>query len=473
MLTWYRASVPGKTLGQAIMVGALTLAASLPARAQGTGVQPGEPGSENQNELNQPLVATAPPPFQDTNLLGDLGGERTKLLNKGIDIEVGAMSEFGANTSGLKTGAGAANQVTFSLDIDWERLANIPGFSTHFVVVNRSGSNISRNYGDNLTQSAEVYGAGFGVGVHFVYLYGQETLFNDRLNIAIGRLPVATDFAASPLYCLPIALLNCGTPRALTNNASFTSWPQSTWGGRVRVRPTPETYIQFGAYESEPFPGGGRTGWSWSTVNATGTILPVEIAWEPVLGPNHLTGHYKLGFAYDTSDFNSLSQNVNGAPLLVSTEMPALVSGRTQFWATADQMLIRQGSGENAGLTLIGTYGHSSSDVSATWQTAYLGMLEQGFWRSRPTDQIMLSGAWWGISNQLGSLQQQQAAIGLPLANGAAHPQSNEYAIELDYIAKVYRGITFEPGVQYFIHPNADAKLPNAFVFAGRLNLKF
>ena len=85
----------------------------------------------------------------------------------------------------------------------------------------------------------------------------------------------------------------------------------------------------------------------------------------------------------------------------------------------------------------------------------------------------MLSAAWWAVSNQLGSLQQQQANLGLPLANNALHPQSNEYAIELDYIAPIYRGVYLEPGIQYFIHPNADAKLPNAFVFAGRLSIKF
>nr|WP_294501123.1 carbohydrate porin [uncultured Rhodopila sp.] len=466
-------NMPYKAAGKAVALAALTLAASMPARAQGSGVLPGGVGSEPEQEVNQPLVAISPSPYEETKLFGDWGGLRTKLLNHGIDFDIGYVGEFGGNTSGQQTGAGYAGQIAFSLDIDWQKAANIPGFNTHFVIINRNGNDVSNLYGDHLTQSAEVYGAAFGMGVKFVYLYGEEKLFNDRLNIAIGRLPVAVDFAASPLYCLPIGLLGCGNPRATTNSASFTSWPQSTWGGRIRARPTPTTYIQFGAYESDPFPGGGRTGWEWSTVNATGTILPVEIAWEPVFGPTHLTGHYKLGFAYDTSNFNNLAQNTAGGPLLTPIETPSMTTGRMQFWATADQMLFRNGPGDNAGLTLIGTYGHSASDVSVTWQTAFVSALDKGFLRSRPDDGIMLSGAWWAVSNQLGSLQQQQAALGLPLANNALHPQSNEYAIELDYIAPIYRGVYLEPGIQYFIHPNADAKLPNAFVFAGRLNIKF
>jgi porin len=471
MKKWVQERVPGA--GAAIVCCGLAMGVSLPAWAQGTGVQPGEPGSGAGQDVNQPQVPIAPPPFEETNLLGSFGGERTRLLNEGIDVEVGALTEFGVNTSGLKKDAGAANQITFSLDVDWEKLAGITGFNTHFVVINRSGSNLSRAYGDHLTQANEVYGAGFGVVAHFVYLYGEEKLFNDRLNIAVGRLPVAVDFGSSPFYCLPIGLLGCGNPRALTNNASFTSWPQDTWGGRIRVRPMPETYFQFGAFESEPFPGGGSSGWDWSISRATGTILPIEIGWEPVFGPNHLTGHYKLGFAYDTSNFNSISNSNADGPLLTSAETPAVVYGRTQFWAEADQMLIRHGPGENAGLTLIGSYGHSSSDVSVTWQTAFVSLLDKGLIRPRPDDAIMLSGAWWAVSNQLGALQGQQAALGLPLANGAAHPQHNEYALELDYIAPIYRGIVFEPGIQYFIHPNADQHLPNAFVFVGRISVKF
>jgi porin len=451
----------------------LILGAAAPAWAQGTGVLPGGPGAQPAQEVNQPPEPEAPPPFRQSPLFGDLAGLRTKLANQGVDLELGYLAEFGANATGERTGPGYAGQVTFSADVNWEKLATIPGFNTHFVVVNRHGSNVSRTFGDHLTQANEVYGAGFGTGIKFVYLYGEERLFDDRLSIAVGRLPVAVDFAVSPLYCIPVGLLGCGNPRALTNKAQFTSWPQSTWGGRIRVRPTAETYVQFGAYESDPFPGGGRSGWTWSTVNATGAILPAEVGWEPVFGPEKLIGHYKIGLAYDTSNFNSLDRNRSGGPLLLFTETPALTSGRTQFWVTADQMIIREGPASDAGLTLLGTYANNTASNSVTWQTAFVGALDKGFWALRPDDAIMLSGAWWRISNKLASLQQQQADLGLPLANGALHPQHNEYALELDYIALISRGVYIEPALQYFLHPNADSQLKNAFVFAGRLSVTF
>lgn len=85
----------------------------------------------------------------------------------------------------------------------------------------------------------------------------------------------------------------------------------------------------------------------------------------------------------------------------------------------------------------------------------------------------MLSGAYWTVSGALSGLQQQQFDLGLPLANGAKHPQHNGYAIELDYVAQVYRGVYIEPAIQYFIHPNADSQLKNALVFAGRFVVNF
>ena len=150
------ASIPYKMAGKAVILAGLTLAASMPASAQGTGVLPGSVGSEPEQEVNQPLTAAAPSPYDEKNLFGDWGGLCTKLLAKGIDFDIGYVGEFGGNTSGQQTGAGYAGQIAFSLDIDWQKAANIPGFNTHFVIINRNGNDVSNLYGDHLTQSAEV-----------------------------------------------------------------------------------------------------------------------------------------------------------------------------------------------------------------------------------------------------------------------------------------------------------------------------
>ena len=87
-----------------------------------------------------------------------------------------ATAEFAGNVSGgVKQGATSANQVGLESDIDWQRLAGLTGFSTHVIVVNRSGGNLSHEFGDNVSPVQEIFGAGGSVLVHLVSAYAERT----------------------------------------------------------------------------------------------------------------------------------------------------------------------------------------------------------------------------------------------------------------------------------------------------------
>jgi porin len=138
------------------------------------------------------------PPVE--HLLGDWGGLQTQLAAEGVNIQLNALTEFDGNVSGgVKQGATFANQIGLTNDINWERLAGLTGLSTHIIVVDRSGSSDSQLFGDHLLPVQEIYGSGGNVVVHLVSAYAQETLFNQRLDIAAGRMNVENDFASSAL----------------------------------------------------------------------------------------------------------------------------------------------------------------------------------------------------------------------------------------------------------------------------------
>lgn len=439
----------------------------------GTGLgQPGGVGSAPEQEVAIPREPV-PPVLTAGKLLGDPGGLRSKLLNAGVNLQLDYTGEIATNLSGQRKGFGYAHQFGLSADINWEKAANVPGFNTHFVAVNRAGRNLSRDFiGDNISQATEVYGAGFNVATKLVYLYAEEKLFGDRVNIAAGRLPVGVDFASSPLACIAVALTpGCGVPRALANTSGFTTFPQSGWGGRVRVRPTAETYFQVGAYEVQPFPAGGRTGLNWSTNRDTGVLIPVELGYEPIIGPNQLIGHYKVGYARDTSDYPDLFTNSLGQPISFGTQPGQTRKGRDEFWVMADQMVVRHGKGQNDGLILMASYAHSSSNTTFNSDTAFFAIIDRGYFR--PADTMSFSAGWFGISDQLGKLQQFSLDTGRPLANGARGPQRSEYVLELNYTATVARGVEIEPAIQYFIYPNADRRTKNALVLAARFHIDF
>jgi porin len=444
----------------------------------GTGQFPGAVGTQPEQEVQQPRVSVPlpvpAPPYADT-LFGDWGGVRTRLLNQGIDLRFDYTAEVAGNVSGKRKGFDYAHQFAFTADIDLQKLANIPGLSTHFAIINRAGRNLSSDYlGDNLSQAQEIFGATFDRLLYLVWFYGEEKLLNDRLNIAVGRIPMGVDFAASPLACIPIALTpQCGVPRALANSTAFTTWPQSQWAGRVRYRPTAETYVQTGLYQVRPFPAGGVSGWDWTLHGSTGLAVPVEIGWEPIFGPDKLPGHYKVGFIHDTSGYSDLLYNDLGQPLAFSTLPPGTDHGRNGFWIQGDQMLWRNGPGRDQGVIVLASYGHSSSNTSVTSDTVNIMLIDKGFIPSRPNDIASLSFGWFGISDHLRQLQEIDIASGLPVAHGSIGPQTKEYVLEADYTFPVYRGVTVQPGIQYFVNPNADRRVKNAVVFAGRLHISF
>jgi len=137
-----------RKLGIATTAACLALGLAAPAvRAQSvnSGVSIGP------SEALSPPGAAAHAPIE--HLLGDPGGVRTRLENRGINLTLDWTAEVAGNvTGGTKKASSYAGQIGFEADVDWEKLAGIPGLSTHVVIVNRQGTNVGSAFGDNLNQ---------------------------------------------------------------------------------------------------------------------------------------------------------------------------------------------------------------------------------------------------------------------------------------------------------------------------------
>ena len=214
-------------------------------------------------ELNAPLA-------QD-HLFGDWDGVRPFLEARGVKLSFDALTEFASNVSGgTRQGSTFASQEAFGADIDWQQLAGLTGFSTHLIIVNRNGSNDSALFGDNLLPVQEIYGAGGNVALHLVSLYAQEKLFDNRLDIEIGRMNVENDFASSPLYCQFINNVLCGDPKALPGgDIGHSAYPDGVWASRdAGPAQHPDSYVEIGVYEVSQGLYGDiyRSGWHFDGV---------------------------------------------------------------------------------------------------------------------------------------------------------------------------------------------------------------
>jgi porin len=292
------------------------------------------------------------------------------------------------------------------------------------------------------------------------------------VDIAVGRMPVLNDFDASPLNCNFMNNGLCGNPKELPGaDIGMSSYPDAVWGGRVRVRPTPQTYIQTGLYEvnqglytNQYY----RTGFEFNGARDSGVEVPVEIAYEPQIGPQAMPGHYKLGFAYDSSTdqqfFTSSAALLSGTP---ST------GNKTNYWIAADQMIFRNGPGATDGIILLAGYVHSDPALSNYTDQVYIAALDRDFWPARPQDTIGILFNYQHVSDQLAAEQALDAEFGLPIAGNATGVQTHEAILEVNYDIHVARGISFEPDFQYVFRPNAQANIKDAAVFGFKSHINF
>lgn len=401
--------------------------------------------------------ADAPKP---KHLLGDWN---SKLGDKGLDVTVKYEGDLADVVSGGKRrGADYAQQVELNVDADWSKIAGIKGLKSTVTFVNRAGRNAAKRAGDTLFQFQPMYGGTHHALIHLVQAFADWKSGQGTVDLAAGRLPVGNDFGTSPYYCEFMNTALCGYPHSLPAKRGFTAFPNSTWGARLRLAPSSEIYVQGGAYQVRPGYG-GKYGFDWGWAGTTGIYFPMELGWEPSFGADELNGHYKLGFATDTSRYKDDLFDANGVPYPISGNPPAKHGGRHSVYLLADQMVHRNGKGPENGLVLLGGLVGSDKTTSTISRFAFAGVRDQGVVPGRPDDVAGIMVAHAHISDRLGRAELLKRD---PV-------QSAEWVVEGTYRIAVTNGVTVSPDVQYLVHPNAQKSISNALALAARVEVNF
>lgn len=404
-----------------------------------------------------------------------LGDWSARLKDEGIDLTPSYLAEIADVASGgQRQGMDYAHQIKLQADIDLETLAGWKGWSLHGTLLERAGRNASADYlGDDLVQVQEIYGATDHAAAHLGYFY-LEHVSGDAVSIdaKAGRLPVGLDFAASPLYCGYLSLGLCPEPRGLTINGSFSTDPSATWGARVKIGPK-HFYAMAGVYQVRPRYG-GPSGFDWGFSHTSGAIVPVELGWAPRFGAAGLQGHYKLGLAYDTSDYPAITP---GGPMR---------HHKLSYYVLADQMIARTGPNGTDGLILLAGWSHADPATSIFRDFAFAGVTAKGVIPSRPDDSIRVLAARGWVSHALTDAQRVALAAGEPLPTGfppapggfgptpvAPGVQTRETIFEVNYSLHAAKGVILTPDLQYIERPGGVDAIPNALVLGGRVEVDF
>lgn len=426
------------------------------------------------------------PPFPNPEvLLPDFYGWNHWLRDQGVAFMADNTNEYaGAITSptpgfvNYRQGSSNAGQYSLRLDMDWSKLAGIPGLATHVITVGRYGTTANRMFGDWLNHSSEDYGGGGNVVVHLVMAYAEETLLGGRVSLAAGRMAQMSDFAASNLFCNFMNNSMCGRPKAATDSAYYAGYPASVWAFRARGRPMEEMYLQAGIYFAEE----GiyqvyqhRTGFKWNGSNIVGQIFPVEAGWEPRFGKKgDLPGHYKLGFSYENVRRPDSLYDVNDGLYPLTGLAQKQRAGSYSTWLMTDQKILTYPGGKkDSGVTMLLGAIYNALHTALRDYEVYGAIINRGFWDERPYDTIGLAFTYTHITPSVQRAETLLRSLGKNLPNHATGIQRHTKVLELNYACHILPGVNIQPVFLYYFRPNGQGNLKDAAMLGVRTHINF
>src|SRR6266481_790975 len=296
--------------------------------------------SDDINEASAGTRSLGPLPFKlvlpREHLLGDWYGTRTWLEERGVTPTLTFVTDSLGNPSGGKDqGFTTANNVGLDLNFDLEKLWGLEGGSFLLSMSYRFGGSLSANYIHNVFTVQQVFG---GETFHLINLAYQQKLFDDRVELRLGRIATGDDFLVSPYNYVFVQNGFDGNPVGIFfNSPGMTAFPNATFGALVEGRPTERTYVMGGWYNGDPSVRDNKHhGLDWSMRGPLFGIGEVGYQVNGLPGDQGLLGNYKAGLWYDNSQYTDFRTVGPG-------QASASSRGNWGIYGQFDQVLVRFG----------------------------------------------------------------------------------------------------------------------------------
>ena len=411
-------------------------------------------------------------------MTGDWGGERTKLIEQGIDIKADYVGEMGANLHGGynddKTGR-YSDQFGLGVALDLQKLWGWDNTQAKIQLTNRNGQNISNDrVGDpragTLSSSQEVYGRGHMV--RLTQLWIQHQFFDNKLDVKAGYFGEGEDFNTFPCDFQNLAF--CGSQVGNWATNIWYNWPVSQAAIRVKYNINDELYAQIGAYNQNPSQLEHGNGFKLSGSGTRGAILPVELVWTPK--PNGLPGEYRAGYYYSNAKATDAYKDSNGQPAALSGEAYRSASSKHGVWLGVQQQITSVASDNSRGLSLFANGTMHDKKTNAVDNYVQAGLVYKGLFDARAKDDIGFALARVHVNpayrknaeatNQARAVYDYDDPSYLP-------PQDTEYSAELYYGVHVTNWLTVRPNLQYIRHPGGVDKVDDALIGGIKIQSSF
>ncbi len=399
----------------------------------------------------------APGRVAPDGLLSDFGQQLDEM---GIRVRSQIVDEYANNPAGgVRQGGVNVGQFQFGATFDLDKILGLPGGDFHITSVRDYGSSLALRDTGTFLKTQEIYKNAFPRWRLGVVAYEQK-LFDDHLDIFVGRLGSTTFYGRLANSCFSESGLTCSVPQILNSEAGITFPTSATWGGNVKYKPVPGVYVEAGAFESDAFIQ-HTNGFDFSTANATGVSTFGEVAIGDFdLEAEPLPGDIKFGGYATTAPFNDPLYNTKGQIQVLKGGKPMVSPDlRAGAYIMGEKAVWRPDPTTNESASLFAGWIQPAEDEEVMVHQIYLG----GVWRApiaaRPHDLISLTGSYFRLSpRELEFLDDARAKAG-----GKGDNSPNEYAFEADYNALLMPSVRLSPNIQYIVNPD-NASIPNTKV---------
>ena len=376
-------------------------------------------------------------PLHRKYLLGDWGGARTNLEEKGVAFDFHYISDMlYAKDGRYKDGGAAWNRVRGTMDIDFGKLAGLQGLTFHVTGLWQGGPNLGAYYLGSISNPSTLVSARTEILDSYWLAYA----------MADGKVTVrAGQFASMDYYGLPpwishfvLEPLSYGFQNRFNTYASFD--PASGPGIQLLVTPTSFLYYSV-AYTSgnrDPYKADPN---GFHFVKKDSGVLSDAVGFrvgQPGPGKavkdKYYPGQYEVGSTYNGGKFADPFKN---DPIYLSD------TGNYVFYFQGNQALFRPKTNSNTGLDVVGGI---SVSPNATYnfvdKNVTFGLLYNGPIPSRPQDSVNFGLSYTHVSDKY---------VGAyALANPAAARYSSEKAYEFNYSFQATPYWLIQPTVQVY-----------------------
>ena len=399
-----------------------------------------------------------------------------KLDDAGIRLRSQIVNELAGNPiGGVHQGDRDVGQFQLGASFDLQKIAGIDGGAFHITFVRDYGHGLSNEVTGTFTKAQEIFKNEFNITRLGVIAYEQK-LFQDKLDIFVGRLGSTTFYGRLTNSCDFQSGISCSVPQVLNSSAGFTFPTSATWGGNVRYHISPDSYIEAGAFEVDPFIQ-QTNGFFFSTSHATGVTVPFEFAKGNYdLASQRYPGTFKIGGYVSTAPFNDPFFNAKGQSIGLHGGAPLPADHlRKGFYVMGEKAIWRPSKTSPRSLAVFGGWIEPLEDEEVMRSQVYGGAALRAPLASRPHDILSFETTWYRLSaREQDFLRDARIAAG-----GSGVNNRNEFALEMDYSALVYRSVRVAPSIMYIVNPDNSAlpKTPtlprNALVLGLKFSLNF